>query len=97
VLEELFRDKASGGEDSESESLSEMSHDSKQMSDATRHGVALSSENPDDSRRSCRVWRSADFWATVCKTVCSMLSDRCLYCLSVTLVYCGQMVGLQAE
>jgi len=40
------------------------------------------------------------FEATVCKTVCPMLSDRCLYvlsclyvCLSVTLVYCGQMVG----
>ena len=39
------------------------------------------------------------FWATVCKMVCPMLSDRCpvcpvLYvCLSVTLVYCGQMVG----
>jgi len=29
------------------------------------------------------------FWATVCKTVRSMLSDR----LSVTLVHCGQMVG----
>jgi len=32
------------------------------------------------------------FWATVCKTVRSMLSDRCpvcLPCLSVTLVYCG--------
>jgi len=37
------------------------------------------------------------FWATVCKTVRSMLWDRCLSCLSVslsvTLVYCGQMVG----
>jgi len=46
------------------------------------------------------------FWATVCKTVCPMLSDRCLFCLSVclsclsvcpalsvTLVYCGQTVG----
>ena len=43
------------------------------------------------------------FWATVCKTVCTMLSVRCLSvcpvclsclsCLSVTLVYCGQMVG----
>ena len=27
------------------------------------------------------------FWATDCKT------DRCLFCLSVTLVYCGQTVG----
>jgi len=33
------------------------------------------------------------FWSTVCKTVCPMLSDRCLSCLSVTLVYCGQTVG----
>ena len=33
------------------------------------------------------------FWATVCKTVRPMLLDRCLSCLSVTLVYCGQMVG----
>jgi len=36
------------------------------------------------------------FWATVCKTVCLMLSVRCLSvlsCLSVTLVYCGQTVG----
>jgi len=41
------------------------------------------------------------FWATVCKTVGPMLSDRCLSyvsvspllsCLSVTLVYCGQKV-----
>ena len=42
---------------------------------------------------------TANFWATVCKTVRPMLSDRCLsshVCLSllsVTLVYCGQMVG----
>ena len=40
------------------------------------------------------------YWATVCKTVRPMLSDRCLsvcpVCLSVlsvTLVYCGQTVG----
>jgi len=36
------------------------------------------------------------FWATVCKTVHPILSDRCLSvlsCLSVTLVYCGQTVG----
>jgi len=33
-------------------------------------------------------------WATVCKTVHHVLSDRCcLSCLSVTLVYCGQTVG----
>jgi len=42
------------------------------------------------------------FWATVCKTVRRMLSDRrmscpicpvCLSCLYMTLVYCGQTVG----
>ena len=34
------------------------------------------------------------FGATVCKTVCPMLSDRCLsVCLSVTFVHCGQTVG----
>ena len=39
------------------------------------------------------------FWATVCKTVRHMLSDRCPVCLSVlsvlsvTLVYYGQTVG----
>jgi len=41
------------------------------------------------------------FWATVCKTVRPMLSDRCLsvclsclfVCLSVTFVHCGQTVG----
>jgi len=35
------------------------------------------------------------FWATVCKTVRPMPSDRCLsvLSLSVTLVYCGQTVG----
>jgi len=35
------------------------------------------------------------FWATVCKTVRPMLSDRCpvcLCCLSVTFVHCGQTV-----
>ena len=32
-------------------------------------------------------------WATVCKTVRPMLSNRCLSVLSVTLVYCGQTVG----
>ena len=31
-------------------------------------------------------------WATVCKTVCPMLSDRCPV-LPVTFVYCGQTVG----
>jgi len=33
---------------------------------------------------------------TVCKTLCPVLWDRlsvCPVCLSVTLVYCGQMVG----
>jgi len=35
-------------------------------------------------------------WATVCKTVRPMLSDRCLYCLSVcrsVTVYYGETVG----
>ena len=56
--------------------------------------------------KSCEVDNNCDkncsrlvFWATVCKTVRPMLSDRCLslsvlsVCPSVTLVYCGQMVG----
>jgi len=39
-----------------------------------------------------------DFWATVCKTVRPMLSDRCPVCpvlpvLSVTFVHCGQTAG----
>jgi len=34
-----------------------------------------------------------DFWVTVRKTVRPMLSVRCLFCLSVTLVHCGQTVG----
>jgi len=33
------------------------------------------------------------FWATVCKTVRPMLSAAVCPVLSVTLVYCGQMVG----
>ena len=37
------------------------------------------------------------FWATACKTVRPMLSDRCLsvcpVCLSVTFVHCGQTMG----
>ena len=33
------------------------------------------------------------FWATVYKTVHPVLLVRCLSCLSVMLVYCGQMVG----
>ena len=35
------------------------------------------------------------FWATVCKTVRPLLSDRCpvLSVLSVTFVHCGQTVG----
>jgi len=32
-------------------------------------------------------------WATVCKMVCPMLSDGCLFFLPVTLVYCGQTAG----
>ena len=36
------------------------------------------------------------FWATVCKTVCPVLSVHCPvcpFCLSLTLVYSGQTVG----
>ena len=53
----------------------------------------------------CR--RFLNFWATVCNIVRLMLSDHCLSCLSclsvcpvclsalsVTLVYCGQTIGL---
>ena len=44
-----------------------------------------------------RTVRLLRFWATVCKTVRPVLSDRCLparhVCLSVTLVYCGPTVG----
>jgi len=41
---------------------------------------------------------ASSFWATVCKAVSPLLSDRCLSgltcpVLSVTLVYCGQPVG----
>ena len=41
-------------------------------------------------------WFRFSFWATVCKTVRPMLSDRCLscpVCLSVTFVHCGQTIG----
>ena len=34
-----------------------------------------------------------DFSATVCKTVRPVLSVRCLSCVHVMLVYCGQTVG----
>ena len=48
-----------------------------------------------------KVQTSPNFWATVCKTVRPMLSDRCPVCLScpvlsvlsVTFVHCGQTVG----
>ena len=36
---------------------------------------------------------SYHFWTTVCNMVRPIQSDRCLSCLSVTLVYCGQTVG----
>ena len=36
---------------------------------------------------------SNNFWATVSKTVRPLLRDRCLVCLCVTLVCCGQMAG----
>ena len=34
-----------------------------------------------------------NFWVTGCKTVFPVLSDRCLSCLSVSLVYYGQILG----
>ena len=37
--------------------------------------------------------RVLQFWATVRKTVRPLLSDPCMSCLSVTLVYCGKTVG----
>ena len=46
---------------------------------------------------SMNVFLYSFYWATVCKTVHPMLSVRCLFvlsCLSVMLVYCGQMVVL---
>ena len=43
-------------------------------------------------QRTDKLRKSHDFWATVCKTVRPILSDRCLSCLYVTLVYCGQTV-----
>jgi len=50
--------------------------------------------------RKFEVW-TYGFWATVCKTIRPMLSDRRPVCpvlsachvLSATLVYCGQRVG----
>jgi len=39
------------------------------------------------------IHRNSCVWATVCKTVRPILSDRCLSCLSVTLVYDGQTIG----
>jgi len=44
-------------------------------------------------RQSTAGQRHRRFCATVCKTVRPMLSYRCLSCLSVTLVYCGQTAG----
>jgi len=35
----------------------------------------------------------AVIFGDVCKTIRPMLPDRCLSVLSVTLTYCGQMVG----
>ena len=48
---------------------------------------------PDEYRRLNGIGTPWRFWATVCKTVRPMLSDRCLSVPSVTLVYCGQTVG----
>ena len=51
------------------------------------------------SASGCQKPQFWQFFVTVCKTVRPMLSDCCLsclsvlFCLSVTLVYCGQTVG----
>jgi len=42
------------------------------------HCTASMSYHPD-----CVFWARSVFWATLCKTVCPMLSDRCPVCLSV--------------
>jgi len=43
------------------------------------------------AKRDCLMHRGEmSFGATVCKTLCHMLSDHCLSCLSVMLVYFGQ-------
>jgi len=66
-------------------------------------------QDQDHRRRCCRTHNmhllkqslNTFYWATVCKTLRPMLSDRCLSCrvlsclsacLTVTLVYCGQTV-----
>ena len=49
--------------------------------------VAVARTSSDDSAIMLCTY---GFWATVCKTVRPMLSDRCL---SVTFVHCGQTVG----
>jgi len=54
----------------------------------TAHKTSVCSETK-DGRWTWGI-ASFSFWVTVCKTVRSMLSDRCLSCL---LVYCGQTVG----
>jgi len=60
---------------------------------ATPEGIFLHKTRHTTYRSLRSVNGPAYFWATVCETVCPMLSDRCLSCLSVTLVYCGQTVG----
>jgi len=47
--------------------------------------------------RVCSFWgldrHARSFCATVCETVCPVISDHYLSVLSVTVVYCGQTVG----
>ena len=40
---------------------------------------------------SCLSCNLTDFWATVCKTVCPMLSDRCPVCLSCPVCNVGAL------
>ena len=72
-------------------------HNSKHATEIDRtYRVAIHDENNRHNQiflNPNSVAFTASFWATDCKTVRPMLSDRCLSCLSVTLVYCGQAVG----
>ena len=70
-----------------------------QATDSRGEPLAVIQPNSDDEQPYVSDLRSA-FWATVCKTVRPILSDRCLSvslfvlsCLSVTLVYCAKRLN----
>jgi len=82
LLEELFCDEASGGEDSESESSSELSHDSEPR----MWGWHFLSENPDDSCNVVHVVFGDQliFWLPFVKRFALLYQTVvCLSCLSV--------------